>query len=284
MSNLLKRGTTVNKDERIIDYNDLIRAKLQSIMVENTSNVDPDGFVSGLHADVVEELVSDADIDMLTDESVDPEVRQAEANKQIAIALENANTEAAGIIAEATNQANEVLDNASKEAERIAVEAEQRGYQEGINKAEQEINNRIAELETEYENKKNALEKEYDDLKAQIEPELVSVLTEVFSKVTKTVAEDNYEIILHLINDVMRKADGAREFVIRVSSDDYKFLINNQGKIYCALSKDVNIDIIEDVTMSRNQCTIETNTGIFNCGLDIELANLTRDLKLLSCI
>jgi len=283
LSNLLKRGTTINKDERVIDYNDLIMSKIQSVM--KSGNVDPDGFVSGIRADVVEELVDDDGIGMLlADDDVDPEVKKAEANKQIAAALESANEEAAGIISEATEQANEVLANASREAERVVEEARQRGYSEGMNKAQSEIDAHIAELDRQYEEKVQSLEREYDELKAQIEPELVEVLTEVFSKVTKTVAEDNHDIILHLINDVMRKADGAREFIIRVSSDDYKFLINNQGKIYCAMSKDVNIDIIEDVTMARNQCTIETNTGIFNCGLDIELANLTRDLKLLSCV
>ena len=32
MSNLLKRVYTVNKDERVIDYNDLIKKKLEAIM------------------------------------------------------------------------------------------------------------------------------------------------------------------------------------------------------------------------------------------------------------
>ena len=75
----------------------------------------------------------------------------------------------------------------------------------------------------------------------------------------------------------------AEIFVIKVSPDDYSFLINNQGKIYCAMSREVNIDIVEDVTLERNQCMIETNTGIFNCSLDIELNKLINNIKLLSC-
>ena len=97
------------------------------------------------------------------------------------------------------------------------------------------------------------------------------------------VTEDNHDIILHLINDVMHNADASRDFVIKVSPDDYSFLINNQGKIYCAMSREVNIDIVEDVTLERNQCMIETNTGIFNCSLDIELNKLINNIKLLSC-
>ena len=146
-----------------------------------------------------------------------------------------------------------------------------------------EIEKKQQELETEYNKKKSELENEYNELKDSIEPELVEVITDVFRKVTGVVTEDNHDIILHLINDVMHNADASRDFVINVSPDDYSFLINNQGKIYCAMSREVNIDIVEDVTLERNQCMIETNTGIFNCSLDIELNKLINNIKLLSC-
>lgn len=43
MSNLLKRVYTVNKDERVIDYNDLIKKKLEAIMESKHAAVDTDG-------------------------------------------------------------------------------------------------------------------------------------------------------------------------------------------------------------------------------------------------
>ena len=82
----------------------------------------------------------------------------------------------------------------------------------------------------------------------------------------------------------MMHADNSKDFIIKVSPDDYKFLVNNQGKIYCAMSKEIQMDIVEDVTMKKNECIIETDTGVFNCSLDIELNNLIKDLKLLSCV
>ena len=62
MSNLLKRGSAISKEERIIDYNELIKTKLQNIMDANDKQkADPDGFVNGLTAEVVEELISDSE-------------------------------------------------------------------------------------------------------------------------------------------------------------------------------------------------------------------------------
>ena len=278
MSNLLKRSSVINKDERVIDYNDLIKKKIQAIMESKHNEMDADGFINGLHADVVEELISDDDTaDALTDDA-------AMGEQQAAASLENANAEAERIIEEARLQAEQIIADANKNADAAFEEAKQNGYYEGNEKAQEEMNIKQAQLEVEFDNKRKELEQEYNNLKESIEPELVEVITDVFRKVTGVVAEDNQEIILHLINDVMHNADGSRDYVIKVSPDDYKFLVYNQGKIYCAMSREVNIDIVEDATLERNQCMIETNTGIFNCSLDIELNNLIKNIKLLSCV
>lgn len=278
MSNLLKRSSVINKDERVIDYNDLIKKKIQAIMESKHNEMDADGFINGLHADVVEELISDDDTaDALTDDA-------AMGEQQAAASLKNANAEAERIIEEARLQAEQIIADANKNADAAFEEAKQNGYYEGNEKAQEEMNIKQAQLEVEFDNKRKELEQEYNNLKESIEPELVEVITDVFRKVTGVVAEDNQEIILHLINDVMHNADGSRDYVIKVSPDDYKFLVNNQGKIYCAMSREVNIDIVEDATLERNQCMIETNTGIFNCSLDIELNNLIKNIKLLSCV
>ena len=39
-----------------------------------------------------------------------------------------------------------------------------------------------------------------------------------------------------------------------------------------------------DESMQQGQCTIDTDEGIFDCGVDVQLDNLIKDLKTLSCI
>lgn len=278
MSNLLKKSSIINNDERVIDYNELIRKKMQTIMESRNNEMDADGFISGLHADIVEELISDDNtVDARTDDS-------SEGEHQAAASLENINAEAEKIIEDARLQAEQIIADANKNAAAAFEEAKQNGYYEGNAAAQEEADKKQEQLEAEYNNRKKELEQEYNDLKEKVEPQLVEVITDVFRKVTGVVAEDNQQIILHLINDVMHNADGSRDYVIKVSPEDYKFLVNNQGKIYCAMSREVNIDIVEDTGLERNQCMIETNTGIFNCSLDIELNNLIKNIKLLSCV
>ncbi len=276
MSNLLKRGTTTISEERIIDYNELIKLKLKNIANdrENHGNVDADGFVNGLKADVVEQLLTGSDEDGEAAQS------QEDVNNQIAAALEEANEQAQTI----RDEANEVLAQAHMEARKIIEDAKRTGYEQGAQNAREEYNAKADELARDYEAKKAQLEKEYNDMKASMEPELVETITEVFKKITYTVAEDNKDIIIGLINGVMKNTDISNEFIIKVSPEDYKFLVNNQGKIYCSVSKEVTMDIVEDATMKKNQCIIESDTGVYDCSLDIELNNLIEDIKLLSCL
>lgn len=280
MSNLLKKGYTITKNDRIIDYNELIKAKLQTILEsDQRESADPNGFVRGLSAEVVEELVSDDDPAAALTE--DGAVVDAEAiSKRIAQAEE----EAKNIIDEASHQAEQIVADAQEQIEKAGEQAMEQGYREGHERAENELAARTRALEQEYEDKKKSLEQEYTQLKKQIEPELVEALMDVFSKVTMTVAEDNHDIVLHLINGVLKNTEQSKEFVIKVSSEDYPFVINNQGKLYCAMTKEVSIDIIEDSSLNRNQCIVETDGGVFNCSLDVELGNLIKKIKLLSCL
>lgn len=274
MSNLYKRGSTISKDERVIDYNDIIKAKLQTILSSNErDSANPDGFVNGLNAEVVEALVSDEE-----------EGAHALSEEQAAAQLQEMQAQAQQMVEDANMQAQQIMEDANAKAEEIFAQSKVTGYQEGKQQAQQELAKKQAEMNSQFEARKQQLEQEYEQMRAQMEPELVETLTEVFRKVTLTVAEDNQDIILHLINGVMQNSENSHEFVIKASPDDYKFLVNNQGKIYCAMSKEVTLDIAEDMTLKKNECIIETDTGVFNCSLDIELKNLIKDIKLLSCM
>ena len=59
MSNLLKVGTTISKSERIIDYNDIIKDRVEAARAASRQKADSDGFINGLNADVVERLPED---------------------------------------------------------------------------------------------------------------------------------------------------------------------------------------------------------------------------------
>jgi flagellar assembly protein FliH len=272
LSNLLKVGTTISKEERVIDYNDTIRDKVETARKQAERFASEGGFVSGLDVDFVEQIEGFGE-DLEEAAAVEDESVLEDAQQQATEIIEEANSKADEIVAQAESHAANILENAKKD-----------GYQAGMIRVEQEYTQKQQELEQKYQDMRDNLQSEYDDLKQRMEPELVEALLEVFSKVTHTIAEDNKDIVLHLINDVMKNSDNSHEYTIKVSPEDYDFVLNNQGKIYCAMANEVTIDIVQDSTLKQNECVIETESGVFDCSLDVEMNNLIKDIKLLSCV
>ena len=277
MSNLLKKGSTISRDERVIDYNERIKEKLQLIMEANAAagRAAGDGFINGLTAEVVERLTTDEE---------DAGQETAVTEEQINVQIQEMKEEAQKLLDNANEQAQQIIEQAQEQINHLEEEARQRGYKEGQSKALAELEDAKKNLLQEFSDKSEKLEAEYIQRKKQIEPELADVLTGVFEKVILTVAEDDTSILLHLINSTLENSDKSHEFLIKTSPEDYKFLINNQGKIYCAMTKEITLEITPDETLERNQCIIETDGGVFNCSLDIELNNLIKKIKMLSCM
>lgn len=279
MSNILKKGSAVYKEERIIDYNEILKEKIKSfteLSEKNKKRMDSDGFVNGLDAPVIE----------VDDDTSDAGLSQAATleSESADDIINNARQEADDIIDEANKQAEIILSEAKGQAEEVQSEAHENGYNEGLLSAQNEYNDKAMQLENEYNAKVSELEEQYSKMREEIEPDLVNTLMDVFEKVTHTIAEDNKEIVLHLINNVMKNVDNSHEFVIKVSPEDYQFVADNQGKIYCAMSSEVNLEVVQEASLKSSECIIETDTGVFNCSLDIELNNLIKEIKLLSCI
>jgi len=278
LSNLYKRNNVVSQKERIMDYNDVIKSKIGVLIdLAVKDKADTSGFVSGLNAEVVESRHS-REIDALIMDTDNPQKQILKAD------LEASAAQAVSVIEEANNESDNILYEAHNKADIIKKEAYSEGKEKGMKDARLEIDQQLSKCQIEHEQKKIELQQQYDDMKSKMEPELVSVITDVFKKIINTISDNNEEMILSLVNSVMHNTEVSREFVIKVSPDDYKFLINNQGKIYCAMSKEVQIEIVEDLSMTKNQCIIESDVGVYDCGLDIQLNNLIKDIKLLSCI
>ena len=81
----------------------------------------------------------------------------------------------------------------------------------------------------------------------------------------------------------MNQIDGAKEYLIHVSKEDFAYVNMQKREIQAnAVTGNVNLEIIEDISLHKNECLIETEGGIFDCGLGTQLSELTRKLKLLS--
>ena len=176
------------------------------------------------------------------------------------------------------------IEEAKEEAERILSEAKAkeegrtRGYDEGKVKAdaeEQEMQRHLQQLE-------ESLNTDYRNKLQHMEQQVVEVVVHVFEKVFHIQFDDNTEILLSLVSDAIMGIEGSKDFRIRVAEVNFEFMENHRHVLEERVGEDISLEMIADPMLEENQCMIETDSGIFNCSLGVQLENLIKDLKSLS--
>ena len=286
MSNLLK-GFTVpvrNDDKRVIDCNAMISEMLMKMRssVEN-NEIDEDGFNPGLNPLDVSEVLGDDEHVLGNEQSADMDNTEPDRTQKKEKVMEEAKAEAEAIISKANEDARVIISQAQAEADDIRSQAKEQGFTEGIAKASEEAEAELSIKTKELEQLKEELISEYRQKEAQMEPALVDTILKIFADITRAIAMDKRDMILTLVNNVMVGGEASRNFVIRVCNEDAIFLKENKEKIIGAVRKDIHIEIVTDPSMKRNECLIDTDTGVYDCSLDIQLENLINDIKILSC-
>lgn len=294
LSNLLKGFyvPVTSPDKRVIDCNAIISEKL--IQIKNSMNQEgfsEDGFSAGLNPVDVSQVLSEGnniigeDMSSIPEDMEDLEIAK-ESNKEVVVKKEvivaEAQAEADEIVARANEDAKIIIERAQQEVNQLMEEAKNAGYAEGMAMAQSEsemaLNKAMAEMEME----KNQVIAEFRKKEEEIEPLLVDTILNIFSKITRAVSVDKRDMILTLVNNVMAGAETSKDFVIRACPEDAVFLIDNKDKIIGAVREDIHIEIVSDPTMKKNDCLIDTDKGVYDCSLDIQLENLINDIRILS--
>lgn len=271
-SNLVKQFFMTlpeDKEKLVIDNNDRIRRRLEEL---SRGEGNPEGgFVSGLAiADVIE----------TPEDATGNVIKAQDEAKEL---LEQSRAEAEELRVQAQAEAERILEEARAQAQaekqQVLEQAKQQGYMEGMSRAQAHE----GAMEQEYQEKARLLEEEYEQQIEMLEPNLVEAITGIYEHIFHVELSSYREILMGLISDVLHKLDGSRSFIIHVSKDDYAY-VNMQKKqmLTGAVSESVSVDVVEDATVGRNECMIETKNGIFDCGLGTQLSELKKRLRLLA--
>lgn len=285
MSNLLKYVPIEDPDnKRVINNNEALEEIVKEKMRQMQQMEDDAEFTPGLDAEEVD--LSEYDEDGVPIVFEDEEGEEESAPEPV-----NA---APGMDMLAYKEmADEILKNAYDEAARIGTEAKasavamesearDRGYAEGLAKAEEDARASEEARSRELEAKKAELEAQYHEMMDEMEPQIVSVVADIFEKVFSIQFAGKKEILLNLVRNAVNQIENSKEFLIKVPKENLQFVMEHKEELQEKVGQYVSIEIISDGDLTDNQCIIETDSGVFDCSLDIQLDNLVRDLKSLS--
>lgn len=264
MDNLVKFNCVVREEHtRIIDSDELVAEKIKELAdVSNYVEGEDydDEFSENLSKDKVERLLVDREEALLN-----------EANEQ-----------AERILNDAKAEASLIIEKARKEGESMKIQSyakgEKNGYEDGFEKGLSQVEDQKKSLAL----RKDELEQQYQKQLNEMEPVVVDALIGIFESAFSIQFSEKRDFIMHMLQSALSKIENSKEYLLRVSREDYPVLQEQKEKIRQELPKSATVEVVEDLTLSKNQCLIETDGGLFDCSLDTQLDSLIRDLRMLS--
>lgn len=298
MSNLYKRAFISAQDNGsvVIDANEIFERRLEEKRQKEELRRQS-AIIHGSEADVSDAGFDELDPDQLAqltgerilpdemipgdgsfhegldapDVSAEPEMPAVDPDAA-RIALEQIQEQADQLIADAQAQAEEIKNNAFSQGHDAGYQA---GYQEAVAAK--------AAQDAEFEQLKKELEESYRAMADAFEPEMVETLTRIYEHVFNVRFAEDKNVILHLIEQTLSRTEPTGDFLIHVSGADYETLIDAKDSLRAAIpNPNCNLEIVEDTFLKENECMIETDGGVFDCGLGTELSELSKKLQLLS--
>lgn len=258
LSNLYKQRyiVTNQNNARVINSNEMLAARMEELA---KSAHKKEGFIEGLNPLQVE---------------LEPEEPE--------LSMEEIRQEAERIMKDAEEQARQLIDEANQQVEAITeaakADGERKGYEAGHQRAAEELEEKRKRLEERH----RGLEEEYQRMRDSLEPQIIDAVSDVFEKVFHVQFDQYKEILLHLVKNAILKIESTKEFQVRVNEKNYQYLESHKNEILSQVGQNITLEIEADASMDETQCVIETDSGFFDCSIDVQLENLIKAIRSLS--
>ena len=195
---------------------------------------------------------------------------------------EEAKKLAENIVEEARQKAEQILQEAREQIETVREQAREeavnQGWEEGLAKAEEELKSRKQQIELE----RAENEKEFQQIMEELEPKYADVLCSLLRKLTGILVTDEKDVMLHLIRSSIVDMNPAKHYIIRVATENVLFVENHKEEILLQTGAGVVVDIQEEKGLDKDECIIETDTQMIDCGFRTQLDNLMMTIRMLA--
>ena len=207
----------------------------------------------------------------------------AEAQEEAASIRKDAETAAFEEVKRKTDQSQVIRQQAQDEATKILADAESRaaeivaesrakldvqlkeGYDDGYKKG-QEAGFREGNLEAQRltDRLHTIIERMMDkrqEILAETEQQIVDLVLLMTRKIVKGISENQRNVVVSNVVQALRKVKGRGEVIIRVNLNDVAMTTQHIKDFLSAAENIKNITVVEDSTVDRGGCVIETDFG-----------------------
>jgi flagellar assembly protein FliH len=192
------------------------------------------------------------------------------------IAVPREDTDDAPKLRTAEQQAELLVRQAKMEASEIEKQAYERGFIEG-EKAGKEVGEKTLDaLLRQYAKRLEELNDLRKDIFATSEREVLRLALEIARKVIRREVSVDEELILTLVKVALSRLAEQTVMTVRVNPKDYQSIQRHQAAYSPTKGLNEGVKLIEDPSISRGGCLIETESGIIDGRIDEQLREIEK--------
>lgn len=196
------------------------------------------------------------------------------AQAQSNIIIEEAKKQAEKIIQDAKFDAETIINEAKNNAEKIIEENRKKGYDEGFEKGFNEgfeetkrLTEMLHKIISEIMNKRI-------EIIEGTEYQIISIVMLIVKKVIKVISEHQKTVVINNIIEALKKVKNTRKIIIRVNVDDLQVCNENMEKFINLVEGLKEIQFVEDSTVDKGGCIIETDFGEIDARISLQLKEI----------
>ena len=100
-----------------------------------------------------------------------------------------------------------------------------------------------------------------NEIVEESETQLINLVLQISKKVIKVISENQKNVVINNVVQALRKLKGRGDVVLRVNLSDLELVSENMTQFQEMIENVKNITILEDASVDRGGCIIETDFG-----------------------
>ncbi len=206
---------------------------------------------------------------MLNSVKAEAEAIKNEAEQAAFLEVKNKTDQAQSLKRAAEDEAEKIIANAKEAAAKVVSDAQsgrEKGFAEGK-----------AEVERLVERTQVVLERAQDkraEILAETEQQIIDLVLLISRKVIKVISENQRNVIISNVIQALRKVKGRGNIIIKVNMADLKLSTEHMKDFTALVEGAKSIQILEDSSVDRGGCIIETDFGEIDARIASQLAEL----------
>ena len=193
---------------------------------------------------------------------------------QAQIIKSDAEQAASKIIEDAKLEAERIIQEANVEKENIKATAHQDGYNEGHEQGFMEGQNEVNRLVERVHKIVESVMVRREEILCETEQQIVELVLLMTRKVVKIISENQKTVVLSNVLAALKKIRTRGNITLRVNTEDLKLTTAHVDEFIKRIENVNGISVIEDSSVDKGGCIVETDFGAIDARISSQLAEL----------